>query len=557
MNKTLLATVSTFLFFQTLIFAQKIILHLDATPSSTPSVSKAALRYNKDFAYSFTLDDCTVDHYTYAKPFFRGGVVPNTGYTSPGFFFTDGCGNDVVFKAGIAWNSTTTLGYGPNENDAAKVSWAQLQELHSYGWDVLSHSYAHRSWGEITTSNTYATEVIQNVENIRTRLGVETPCFVVPSGDYTYQDIALQQGHKAVFDQNFAPGTTVYYNGITIDGNVNLTNLKAFREDITSQVDNPVKLTNVSNQSTGGTHIWYNEFAHHLDILSGPFNFYKFKDYMVNLANAYGKNGSDRVWFAPLQEVYEYVLSRQNTSYTVALTPDNKCEITLNLAAVPTWMRRKTVTFVINSSVNFSNVTLPQGITATWRGTGATKLLNLDFTNYTPAVPVELTSFSVRTKNDAAYLDWATASERQFQKFEIERSWDGTHYTTIGTVKANGSASKYSFKDLNFQQTSYFRLKMVNNDGSFEYSKIATLYIESIHKVKITPSVYDGNVTVESDFDGKTAATIAVYSQAGELMLQQTATASNTISLDSLPSGIYLVRVTHGLDFWVKKVVKY
>lgn len=557
MIKTSLSTTVFLFIFLIHISAQKIVLHLDATPSATPSVSKAALRYNKDFAYSFTLDDCSEDHYTIAKPFFLGGVVPNSGYTSPGFFYTDGCGNNLPFKAGIAWNSTTVGNYGPNENDPNKMSWAQLQELYNLGWDVLSHSYAHRAWGEINSNYTYASQITQNVDNIRSRLGIETPCFVVPSGDYNYQDIALQQGHKAVFDQNFPQGG-VSFNGIVIDDNVNLTNLKAFREDITAQIDYPAKLTNVANQCTGGTHIWYNEFGHHLDIFnSAPFNFYKFKDYMTNIANTYGKNGSDRMWFAPLQEVYEYVLSRQNVNYAVGLTNDNKCEINLNLSAVPNWLRRKTVTLVINSTANFSNVTLPQGITATWRGTGSTKLLNLDFTNYTPTIPVELVSFSAQAKGTTALLNWETAFERRFQGFEIERSFDGTNYVPIGKVKANGNPSKYVFEDNNLRKTSYYRLKMLDIDGSFDYSKIASILIESKYIVKITPSVSDNTVLVETDFNDRIDATIGVYNQAGKLMLQKTVTRLETISMDNFPQGLYFVRVNHGQDFWVKKVIKF
>ena len=546
-----------FLFAVLNISAQKITLQLDATPSSTPSVSKAALRYNKDFAYSLTLDDCSSDHYAVAKPLFQGGVVPGSGYTSPGLFSTDGCGNNVTFKVGIAWNSTNTSGYGANANDGSYMSWAQLQEVYNMGWDVLNHSLAHRAWGDLTGSYTYANQITQNNDNVRTRLGIEMPCFVVPSGDYNYQDVALQQGHKAVFDQNFPLGN-VSYTGIQIDGNANMSNLKAYREDITTQVDNPTKLTNIANQSTGGTHFWYNEFVHHIDNFnaSAPFNFYNFRNYMVNIANTYGKNGSDRVWFAPLQEVYEYVVSRQNANFTTNLTNDNKLEINLNLSAVPTWMRRKTLTLIVNSTANFSNITLPQGITATWRGTGTTKLLNLDFTNYTPSIPVELITFSAKGKGNSALLTWKTASEQRFHGFEIERSLDGINYVPIGFVKAKGTDSEYNFEDNNFQKTSYYRLKMMDNDGSFEYSKIVSLLVASKYNVKITPSVADDLLLVETDFDDKTAATINIFNQSGKLMIEKMASQTNTISLASLPQGLYFIRVNHGVDFWVKKVMK-
>ena len=557
MTRTFLLLI-TFLFFSIQMWAQKIVLQLDATPTSTPSVSKAALRYNKDFAYSFTLDDCSSDHYTVAKPLFQGGVVPGSGYTSPGLFFTDGCGNNVPFKVGIAWNSTNSAGYGPNTNDENNMSWTQLQEVYDLGWDVLNHSFAHRAWNDITGSYTYANQITQNSDNVRSRLGVEMPCFVVPSGDYNYQDVALQLGCKAVFDQNF-PQFNVSYTGIQIDEDANMTNLKAYREEISTQVNNPTKLINIANLSTAGSHYWYNEFGHHIDNFntSAPFNFYKFKDYMLNIANTYGKNGSDRVWFAPLQEVYEYVVGRQNAQFSTNLTTDNKLEITLNLATVPTWMRRKTLTLIINSTANFSNVTFPQGITATWRGTGATKLLNLDFTNYAPAIPVELMTFSANAKGFKAQLNWETASEQRFRGFDVERSLNGKDYVSIGFVKADGKASKYSFEDNNFHQTSYYRLKMADNDGLFDYSKIVSLLVSSKYNVKITPSVSEDCVDIETDFDDKTPATIHIFNQSGKLMFEKTALQTNKISLDLLPKGLYFVRVNHGLDFWVKKVMKY
>ncbi len=557
MTRTLSLFISL-LHFAVIISAQKIVLQLDAMPTSTPSVSKAALRYNKDFAYSLTLDDCSSDHYNVAKPLFQGGVVPGSGYTSPGLFFTDGCGNDITFKLGIAWNSTNSGGYGPYVNDVTYMSWSQLQEVYNLGWDVLNHSFAHRAWEDITGSYTYANQITQNSDAIRDHLGIEIPCFVVPSGDYNYQDVALELGYKAVFDQNF-PQNNVSYTGIQVDDNANMTNLKAYREDISTQVDNPTKLTNIANQSTAGVHFWYNEFGHHIDNFNtgARFNFYKFKDYMLNIANTYGKNGNDRVWFAPLQEVYEYVVSRQNTSFTTNLTNDNEFEITLNLTTVPTWMRRKTLTLIVNSTVNFSNVTLPQGMTATWRGTSTTKLLNLDFTNYSPIIPVELIAFSANTKGSTAQLYWETASERRFQGFEIERSLNGADYVSIGFVKAKGQASKYTFEDVSFQKTSYYRLKTVDNDGLIDYSKIVSLLVPSKYTVKITPSVSADYVIVENDFDDKIPATIGIFNQSGKLVIEKTATQTNTISLESLPQGLYFVRINHGLDFWVKKVMKF
>ena len=117
--------------------------------------------------------------------------------------------------------------------------------------------------------------------------------------------------------------------------------------------------------------------------------------------------------------------------------------------------------------------------------------------------------------------------------------------------------SKYTFSDEKLNKTTYFRLKMIDNDGSFDYSKVVSLFVQSKNTVKITPSVSDETVVVETDFDDKTTTQIEIYNQKGQLMIKKTALNTNTISLQNLPQGIYFVRVNHGSDFWVKKIMKF
>ncbi len=540
--------------------AQKIVLQLDATPSTTPSVSKAALRYNKDFAYSFTLDDCSADHYTIAKPFFHGGSVPTTNFTSTGLFSTDGCGNNIVFKPGLAWNSSNFGGYGTVTNDETAMSWTQLQDVYNLGWDVMNHSYSHRSWANITGSYTYSNQITQNSDAIRSHLGIEMPLFIAPDSDPGYNDVAFSMGCKAVCNGNFATADlpSLSFQGIPVDATINTTNYKIFRRELNIELTrDPLLLNTIANKSINGAHYWYTEFTHRIDGSSPTLTFNQFKDYMLNLSNTYGKNGSDRVWFAPIQEVFEYIVSRQNATFTTNLTADNKLEITLNLAAVPTWMRRKTMTLLVNSTANFSNVTLPQGITATWKGTGSVKLLNLDFTNYSTQIPVELLNFTGVAKGTVTHLTWETASERRFKGFEIERSLDGKEYAPIGFVKAKGDGSKYVFDEEKLSKTSYYRLKMVDDDNSFDYSRVVSVLIESKYKVNITPSVQDESVTIETDFEDSKAGKIEVFSQSGKLMLEKPVTRSAVVSLQTLPQGIYIIRVKQGQDFWVKKVAKF
>jgi hypothetical protein len=93
-------------------------------------------------------------------------------------------------------------------------------------------------------------------------------------------------------------------------------------------------------------------------------------------------------------------------------------------------------------------------------------------------VPVELTSFTYSITKTAVALFWSTASETNSYGFEIERSNDGKGFITIGFVKGKGTTSEntdYSFTDNNEIPGIYsYRLKIMDLDGSFEYSDVIT-----------------------------------------------------------------------------------
>jgi hypothetical protein len=550
--------------------AQKITLQFSSTPTSTPSVSVAKLRYDKTFAYSYTFDDATDDAYKVALPLFKGGTIAAINQQSTGFFFTDGCGNDIPFRAGIAWNSTNSLDEDVHLNGiGGTLTWTQLDSLYRADWDVLNHSYAHRAqWAGAMTDADYDYQINQNRTVVRqkTQKAIEMPLFVVPSGDYVYQDRALAAGHKAVFDQNF-PFGGISFSGITVDNVPDMTNFKMLRWDLQQIIAGTLttKVNDIAVETQNGTTAkWWTEFSHRVDdyTTTTPFNFYSFKDYMTALAQKYGKDGSDKMWFAPLQTVFEYLQMRQNARFTSQLISGNRLDIDFDLSSVPTWLRRRTLTLVVNSNADFSQINIPSGtgIAVTFRGTGNRKIVNIDFTNYVAAiVPVELLDFSGKqAENGSVQLNWRTASEVNLKQFDIEKSSNGKDFKSIGSVKSKGQIQieNYVFNDINFKDRAYYRLKQIDNDGTFEYSKIITIAASSSRpNIKVTPSVSDDIWTVESDSDDLRRAQIEVFDANGKLIQSQKGT-EKFIKTHQLPRGLYFIKVTIGQQFWVRKMVK-
>jgi hypothetical protein len=94
-------------------------------------------------------------------------------------------------------------------------------------------------------------------------------------------------------------------------------------------------------------------------------------------------------------------------------------------------------------------------------------------------LPVELLFFTVdKISFGKSSVRWSSASEENTNYFLVEKSLDGINFYETGKVPAAGnsfSILNYEFEDRNFNQSCYYRLKMVDIDGSFTYSKIIFL----------------------------------------------------------------------------------
>lgn len=105
-------------------------------------------------------------------------------------------------------------------------------------------------------------------------------------------------------------------------------------------------------------------------------------------------------------------------------------------------------------------------------------------------LPVELMTFRAeKINNQDALLTWATASEQNSASFEIERSTDARTYHFVGNIAAAGHSHSYlsyqfTDKDLKIADNSifYYRLKLVDTEGTFSYSEVKRLVFSADDK---------------------------------------------------------------------------
>src|SRR5690606_26445811 len=95
-------------------------------------------------------------------------------------------------------------------------------------------------------------------------------------------------------------------------------------------------------------------------------------------------------------------------------------------------------------------------------------------TNSSAPLPVKLVDVSAVNLGATNRVDWRTAEEADGDRFVIERSADAKVFSALGTADAKGiSGSRYSFVDANpFTGVNYYRIEVLNNDGSRFYSKV-------------------------------------------------------------------------------------
>ena len=169
-----------------------------------------------------------------------------------------------------------------------------------------------------------------------------------------------------------------------------------------------------------------------------------------------------------------------------------------------------------------------------------------------PAVlPVKLMQFSANKENGSVNVYWKVSENETGDYFVVEKSTDGKNFTTVKTVETNGmkGRSEYVVTDNAAVGTTYYRLQIVNRDGSVRYSKVAIVKGEDeAVEIKLVnnPATASLNITYKTDKQAST--TLKVYSISGAQVYQakvNTVAGTNNISVpvQQLQSGSYVVVV--------------
>ncbi len=180
--------------------------------------------------------------------------------------------------------------------------------------------------------------------------------------------------------------------------------------------------------------------------------------------------------------------------------------------------------------------------------------------------PVEMKSFLVSLQDGLPKLEWVTASEINNDYFEVQRSLNGSTWKTIELVQGNGTTHEelsYEFIDKNvIQGIYYYRLKQVDYDGSFEYSRVLTVDVNNYKEsggLKIFPNpITQQEIKMEIPFSNGSQSSVVVRNMNGEVVLKKTFTGNKKVeqlSLGLFPKGMYYLSLNGENQTYSSKVL--
>jgi hypothetical protein len=196
---------------------------------------------------------------------------------------------------------------------------------------------------------------------------------------------------------------------------------------------------------------------------------------------------------------------------------------------------------------------------------------NFTGTDNTNPLPIFLLEFRALLIDKDVKLNWTTSSEINNNGFEVERSNDGNNFEKINFARGNGTTNtlrNYEFIDvsapLDKTNVIYYRLKQIDFDGKFEYSKI--IYVSKnqpqLNSVFVHPNPFVNTISISFASDNLGKGIIVLTDITGrkisakEIEMTKGINSYELNETSSLQQGIYFIRLTENGNTSVSKIIK-
>jgi hypothetical protein len=188
--------------------------------------------------------------------------------------------------------------------------------------------------------------------------------------------------------------------------------------------------------------------------------------------------------------------------------------------------------------------------------------------NNSNVIPVELVSFKVDVNGSNIELYWSTATETNNSGFNVERKTENTGWQTLTFISGSGTTTEtktYNYLDNTVNEGKYFyRLKQIDFDGSFEYSKIVDVIVSIPLEFSLEqnfPNPFNPSSKIKFTLPEASIVKLTVYNTLGEEVadlvdeLFDAGSHEIVFNASNFTSGIYFVRMESGSFVSTRKIM--
>jgi hypothetical protein len=436
------------------------------------------------------------------------------------------------------------------------------------------HNLAYTGTGGYGCHGMYISSGITNANII-----IKNNMIAALSGDgYNYTGIYVTDNPIGIALSGTQTGISIFFNSINLTGNtLNHTNAMSMGIYLgtgsVADIRNNIIVNNLGLLSSTG----YGAAGIYAVTSNAQFSAIDYNDYYVNPTGS-GVKAIGQIAGTACTDLTGWRTATGQDANSKNFAPDFTSTTDLHLNV---------------SSVNLNYIGVPiSGITTDYDGNtrnasypyiGADE--NTDY-----LLPVELTSFSATTNRLNAELKWRTETEVNNYGFEIERRLMGEsllvseksgdqspvnqltnpQWSKVGFVSGSGTSSSlknYSFTDRDLHPCRYaYRIKQVDNDGTFKYSQSVEVEIGLVPKVLTLsqnyPNPFNPMTTIEFTLAEDSKVSLKVFDMLGRevatLMsgeLKAGVLHQETFDVSKLSSGMYIYRLQTGDKSLAKKLM--
>jgi hypothetical protein len=368
---------------------RNIIVGFSGTPTYF-NVTKSIVRFDKDFAFSYSMDDGLGDSVLTALPAFKGGnVVEKDGLhlNYPGLFYSDGCGNEHPFNFELKIN-------GDNISNASAsayyMNYVDFRKAYVNGAHYVNHSFSHKDGDEdfsldpATKEIEIIAEISNNYDIVKSSTGIRMNNFNSPSNYMPYYPIAYNlyltgtAGVKRVGGMRPWLSTTERFNGHTIDdpmetyldfpeiGTGTARDYNTWKHSTITHTDSDFDLIEQTISGTTPTnHYWFTTGSHAVGLYFGAadgdpgagFKWSSFSSFFERLETKYGAIGADNMLMDNENNVWEYLRCYKNLLVSIQDLSNTEKNIKLDFSKCNPEYRYHSSSFVISTDANITGIT--------------------------------------------------------------------------------------------------------------------------------------------------------------------------------------------------------